>query len=97
MTVVDVLSHRLENEQETCRRQTELINELRLELTAFVGVQVRDAVAVICCCSRYSHACSSAKGRVAASPSFRLCEQMPIANAVDVRLMWFGLLFQASL
>ena len=87
MTVVDVLSHRLENEQETCRRQTEVINELRLELTAFVGVQVCDAVAVVCCCSRCSHASASAKGRVAASPSFRLCEQVPIANAVDVRLI----------
>ena len=41
MTVVDVLSQRLENEQETCKRQCDVINELRLELSVFQGAQVR--------------------------------------------------------
>jgi chromosome segregation ATPase len=97
MTVVDVLSHRLENEQETCRRQTEVINELR---TGAHGVswECRSlslpllSAAVAAVLTRLF----SAKGRVAASPNFRLCEQMPIANAVDVRLIWFGLLVEAS-
>jgi hypothetical protein len=40
MTVVDVLSQRLEHEQEASKRQADLINDLKLQLLAFQGVQV---------------------------------------------------------
>jgi hypothetical protein len=46
MTVVDVLTQRLENEQESCKRQSELINSLRIELAAYQGTQV---TACLCC------------------------------------------------
>lgn len=45
-TVVDVLTQRLENEQESCRRQSEVINALRIELAAYQGTQVIFALVV---------------------------------------------------
>jgi hypothetical protein len=40
MTVVDVLSQRLEHEQELSKRQADVINDFKLQLLAFQGVQV---------------------------------------------------------
>ena len=44
MTVVDVLTQRLESEQETCKRQLESISDLRLQIMAFQGARVRFAI-----------------------------------------------------
>ena len=40
ITLVDILTQRLENEQESCKRQSEVIGDLRHELVAFQDVQV---------------------------------------------------------
>jgi hypothetical protein len=42
MTVVDVLSQRLEQEHESSKRQADTINDLKLQLMAFQGVQVSE-------------------------------------------------------
>jgi hypothetical protein len=40
VTVVDILTQKLEIEQDSCRRQSQLISDLKLELLSFQGLQV---------------------------------------------------------
>jgi hypothetical protein len=107
MTVVDVLSQRLEIEQETCKRQCDAINELRLELSVFKGAQVRFLSFLhmnnASSCMRWV----AAQGRAAAGACGAFCCKMPIADAFNIRsvsvfisfisvCLVFGFLLKAS-
>jgi hypothetical protein len=65
MTVVDVLTQRLENEQENCKRQSEAINNLRIELAAYQGTQVfaRSSPCLPVLCPDFSPVALSPKSR----------------------------------
>ena len=91
ITLVDILTQRFENEQESCKRQSEVISDLRHELIAYHDVQVC-LMLLIPTLHLPSvlppHVCTAAQSCSSAGPCIRVCEEVSVAHVVDVR---FGL------
>ena len=79
VTVVDVLTQRLENEQESCKRQSEAISSLRIELMAYQGTQV----SALPCFSRLFFCCESC----VQSGSSHICQ--PKVELLQARVLEF--------